>query len=142
MSGPIRADHVGSLLRPPGLLRAREQFAHGAITRDQLREEEDAAILRALEGQQRAGLGIFTDGEFRRGSWITDMASAVGGFVPQSRTMEWHSIGGDLQTEASTSNVVGGKLAVRERLTGAQTAFLKEHAPGPIKMTLPAPSNF
>ena len=142
MSGPIRADHVGSLLRPPGLLRARDQFTHGAITRDQLRAEEDAAIVQVLDGQQRVGLEIFTDGEFRRASWITDMASAVSGFLPQSRTIEWHSIGGDLQTEASTSSVVGGRLAPRERLTSAQTAFLKEHAPGRVKMTLPAPSNF
>lgn len=142
MSGPIRADHVGSLLRPPGLLRARENFAHGAISADQLRAEEDTAIERALEGQQRVGLEIFTDGEFRRQSWLTDMATAVAGFMPQSRVLEWHSMGGDLQTEASTSNVVGSRLTVRGRLTETQATFLKAHAPGPTKMTLPAPSNF
>src|SRR4051794_27111192 len=106
MSAPIRADHVGSLLRPANLLRARDQFAHGAISRDDLRQVENEAVLTALERQQRVGLPIFTDGEFRRASWITDMAGAVDGFMPQSRTIEWHSIGGDLQTEASTSNVV------------------------------------
>jgi 5-methyltetrahydropteroyltriglutamate--homocysteine methyltransferase len=142
MSGPIRADHVGSLLRPASLLRAREQFRSGAISRDDLQREEDAAILKALEGQQRVGLEIFTDGEFRRASWITDMAGAVDGFVPQSRTMEWHSIGGDLQTEASTSNVVGGRLSPRRRLTADQSSFLVDRAPGAVKMTLPAPSNF
>ncbi len=28
-SPPFRADHVGSLLRPPELLRARQEFAPG-----------------------------------------------------------------------------------------------------------------
>jgi 5-methyltetrahydropteroyltriglutamate--homocysteine methyltransferase len=137
---PYRADHVGSLLRPPELLAAREQFAKGVISREALREKEDAAVLRALERQRQVGLEIFSDGEFRRASWITDMADAVEGFVPQSRTVEWRGPGGG--AEPSTSNVVGAKLKPRRRLTGEQTAFLKQHAPGPIKMTLPAPSNF
>ena len=140
MPRPFRADHVGSLLRPPDLLRAREQVARGTLSADALREQEDAAILKALERQQEVGLEIFTDGEFRRGSWITDMADAVEGFVPQSRIVEWRGPGGG--AEPSTSSIVGGRLQPRRRLTGAQVAFLKEHAPGPIKMTLPAPSNF
>jgi 5-methyltetrahydropteroyltriglutamate--homocysteine methyltransferase len=140
MPRPFRADHVGSLLRPPELLRAREHFARGGLSADALREQEDAAILKALGRQREVGLEIFTDGEFRRGSWITDMAEAVEGFVPQSRTVEWRGPGGG--PEPSTSSIVGGRLRPRRRLTGAQAAFLKEHAPGQIKMTLPAPSNF
>ena len=140
MSRPIRADHVGSLLRPAELLDAREQFSRGALSREALRAQEDAAILKALNGQRQAGLEIFTDGEFRRGSWITDMAEAVQGFVPQSRTIEWR--GPDGGAEPSTSSVVGGRLEPRRRLTGEQAAFLKKHAPGAIKMTVPAPSNF
>ena len=88
------------------------------------------------------GLEIFTDGEFRRESWITDMADAVDGFVPQSRTVQWHTPAGDLSPEPSTSQVVGARLKPRRRLTGDETNFLKQHAQGPIKMTLPAPSNF
>ena len=140
MPRSFRADHVGSLLRPASLLRARQQFADGSLSREGLRAQEDSAILAALEGQRRAGLEIFTDGEFRRRSWITDMADSVGGFVPQSRTIEWHGPGGG--AEPSTSSVVGARLEPRRRLTGDQTAFLKQHAPGPIKMTVPAPSNF
>ena len=107
-----------------------------------MRETTDAAILAVLNRQRQVGLEIFTDGEFRRASWITDMADAVAGFVPQSRTIEWTDLGGDRQVEASTSNVVGGRLEPRRRLTGEEASFLKQHAPGAIKMTLPAPSNF
>src|SRR5439155_18917090 len=140
MPRPFRADHVGSLLRPPELLAAREQFARGSLSAEALREQEDAAILNALDRQRQVGLEIFTDGEFRRQSWITDMADAVDGFVPQSRMVEWRGPGGG--TEPSTANVVGAKLEPRRRLTGDQAAFLKEHSPGPIKMTVPAASNF
>src|SRR5260370_510282 len=70
------------------------------------------------------------------------MAEAGDGFVPQSRTVEWHPPAGEIAPEASTSSVVGGQLQPRRRLTGDETAFLKQHATGPFKMTLPAPSNF
>src|SRR5579872_1018690 len=101
MPRPYRADHVGSLLRPAELLAAREKYARGTLSREALRDVEDAAVEKALDGQRNAGLEIFTDGEFRRESWITDMADAVEGFVPQSRTMQWRGPGGG--TEPSTS---------------------------------------
>src|SRR5438309_10419290 len=102
MPRPYRADHVGSLLRPPELLAAREQVARGTLSREALREREDTAILKVLEQQRQVGLEIYTDGEFRRESWITDMADAVVGFTPQSRTVEWRGPGGG--SEPSTSN--------------------------------------
>jgi len=74
MTTRVRADQVGSLLRPPELLRAREAHAQGTLSKQQLREREDTAILDALEHQRQAGIQVITDGEFRRGSQITDMA--------------------------------------------------------------------
>ncbi|MBV9577713.1 MAG: hypothetical protein JO057_03885 [Chloroflexi bacterium] len=68
------------------------------------------------------------------------MAEAVAGFLPQSRTIEWRGPGG--AAEPSTSSVVGARLEPRRRLTADQAAFLRQHAPGRTKMTLPAPSNF
>src|SRR5919199_6677236 len=133
MPRPFRADHVGSLLRPPDLLRARDQFSRGALSQDALREQENAAILDALQRQREVGLEIFTDGEFRRESWITDMADAVEGFVRQSRTVEWRAGGGRVQAEPSTSSIVGARLKPRRRLTADETAFLKQHAPGRVK---------
>ena len=140
MATAYRADHVGSLLRPAELLRARQGAATGQLSPETLRAQEDAAIMHVLERQQQLGVPIFTDGELRRGSWITDLAESVDGFVPQSRTIDWRGPGGG--PEPSTSSVVGGRLRPKRRLTGDQTVFLKAHAPGPIKMTLPAPSNF
>ena len=79
MRPPFRADHVGSLLRPPELLRARDDFAAGRIGAGQLRVIEDAAIRDAVRRQHDVGLQSATDGEFRRESWHMDFIYQLGG---------------------------------------------------------------
>ena len=76
---PFRADHVGSLLRPPELLKAREDFAAGRASGDELRAAEDGAIQDAVRMQEEAGLRSATDGEFRRASWHMDFIYELGG---------------------------------------------------------------
>ena len=76
---PFRADHVGSLLRPPELLRAREEFAQGRRSADELRGVEDDAIRDAVRMQEEVGLQSATDGEFRRASWHMDFIYQLDG---------------------------------------------------------------
>ena len=76
---PFRADHVGSLLRPPELLRAREEAAAGTITDAQLRAVEDDTIREVVRRQQEVGLAAATDGELRRESWHMDFIYQLGG---------------------------------------------------------------
>src|SRR4051812_811242 len=76
---PFRADHVGSLLRPQKLLKAREQHAGGGIGDDELRAAEDEAIRDAVKMQSDVGLRTATDGEFRRASWHMDFIYSLGG---------------------------------------------------------------
>src|SRR5712692_7386016 len=76
---PFRAHHVGSLLRPPELLRAREDHAQGRIDAGQLRKIEDEAIRKAVRMQEEVGLRSATDGEFRRASWHMDFIYQIGG---------------------------------------------------------------
>jgi len=135
-----RADHVGSLLRPPELLQARAASAEGKLAQDDLREIEDRAILDALEKQSATGLDRVTDGEFRRGSWLTDMADAVEGFVRDRVVLDWKGPGGG--PEVSSANAVGAKLHKTRHLTAHEVPFLLEFSKGPFKVTLPAPSNF
>jgi 5-methyltetrahydropteroyltriglutamate--homocysteine methyltransferase len=89
MNTHFRAEHMGSLLRPPELLAARAALAAGKITIEDLRAQEDQAILAAIEKQRSIGLDIFSDGEMRRGSWLTDMADAGDGFVSEARKSSW-----------------------------------------------------
>jgi 5-methyltetrahydropteroyltriglutamate--homocysteine methyltransferase len=98
---PFRADHVGSLLRPPELLRARDDLAAGRISGDELRGIEDDAIREAVRMQEEVGLKSATDGEFRRESWHMDFIYQLGGirkvqddtikvaFHNESKTYEW-----------------------------------------------------
>ena len=140
MSIRFRAEQVGSLLRPPELLRARAAHAEGRLKLEELRAEEDCAIRQALEKQRQIGLDVLTDGEMRRGSWLTDMADAVDGFVSERVALEWKGPGGGV--EGSTANAVGAKLRKVRKMTGHEAPFLKKFAEGPFKVTLPAPSNF
>ena len=76
---PFRADHVGSLLRPPELLKARADHAAGTIDAHELRAVEDDAIRDAVRMQEAVGLQSATDGELRRGSWHMDFIYQLGG---------------------------------------------------------------
>jgi len=51
---PFRADHVGSLLRPPDLKKARQDRSEERISAQELQSVEDAAVRRVVT-QQRAG---------------------------------------------------------------------------------------
>src|SRR3954452_14725711 len=82
MPQPYRADHVGSLLRPPELVKAREDFTEQRISEDELREQEDAAVLKALDMQRESGIGIYSGGEYRRTGWSNVVRDAVEGLVP------------------------------------------------------------
>lgn len=77
---PFRADHVGSLLRPPRLRDARAKAAAGKISSDELRAVEDDAIRDVVALQENAGLQVVTDGEFRRTYWHFDFLSGFDGF--------------------------------------------------------------
>ena len=136
----FRAEQVGSLLRPPELLDARAAHAAGRLPLAQLRSKEDQAILAALHQQRAIGIDVYSDGELRRGSWLTDLADAVDGFVASKVTLEWKGPGG--ASEGSTAQVAGAKLRKARKLTGHELPLLKRSAPGPFKITIPAPSNF
>src|SRR5712692_2841988 len=112
---PLRAEQVGSLLRPPALLQSRAAYADGRIDLSELRAREDTTIRQAVERQRQIGLDVYSDGEMRRASWLTGMADAVEGFMADSVLLEWHGPGGG--AEKTTAKIVGGRLRKRQRLT-------------------------
>ena len=76
-----RADHIGSLLRPPAVLEAHAAQAAGRISPDELRAIEDDAITMVLALQREVGLDVVSDGEYRRSSWAGGFPDAVEGYV-------------------------------------------------------------
>ena len=153
MPARYRAEHVGSLLRPPELLDAHAAHAEGRLPLEELRAIEDQAILKALELQREAGLEIFSDGEYRRSSWAGPFSDAVSGYVPGPPPIpfEWRMPDGSERASATIMRdirpipgqgnvVVGEKLQQHRRLTAHEANFLGQHAPGPYKVTMPAAS--
>ena len=76
---PFRYDHVGSLLRPARLKKARQAFVNGSITKEELTEVEDQEIIKVIEKQKEVGLKAVTDGEFRRRWWHLDFIAGLNG---------------------------------------------------------------
>ena len=78
-SPPFRAEHVGSLLRPPALREARARAGGGAITYAELKATEDRLICAAVAKQESLGLRVVTDGEYRRDFWHLDFLRRLDG---------------------------------------------------------------
>ncbi len=144
MLSPYRADHVGSLLRPPELIEARK---NPALAPEKLKEIEDRHILRVLERQKDLGFRIFTDGEFRRIGFMSDFNDSVEGLdSAEAITRDWKTEASGKTAVKRLENrlpgVVVEKIRQKRRLAAHEMAFLKEHSPGDIKITLPTPNQF
>ena len=139
---PFRADHVGSLLRPPALHRAREAAAAGRIDADALRAVEDDAIREAVHMQREVGLQAVTDGEFRRATWHLDFIYALDGIstADDKVKISFHNEQGDIEFMAAALHV-DGRVGVSETIFGDAFSFLQECADGAVpKLTIPSPS--
>ncbi len=134
-----RADHLGSFLRPQPLLHAR---VDPGVSAEQLKELEDRFILEALRRQEDIGLKVFTDGELRRRSFMSDFNESVSGLDEgDSVSRSWQ--GGTTASRVSpVSGIAVEKLRQTKRLTEHETSFLLQHSPGDIKVTLPSANQF
>ncbi len=140
---PFRADHVGSLLRPPALLKAREDHAAGRIDNEELRAAEDEAIRDVVKTQGELGLRTATDGEFRRASWHMDYIYSLDGVskAPGELKVQFHNEQGDLEFTPAALHI-DGKLGVSETIFGDAFRFLSSCASEDQtpKLTIPSPS--
>jgi 5-methyltetrahydropteroyltriglutamate--homocysteine methyltransferase len=134
---PFRADHVGSLLRPAALKKAREQRARGEISPAQLKEIEDREIERVIRKQEEVGLQSITDGEFRRSWWHLDFLWGLEGI--EKHVMDT----GIAFTGVTTRNEglkVTGKIAFSGHPMIEHFKFVAAHTKRTPKITIPAPS--
>ncbi|BBF98862.1 MULTISPECIES: 5-methyltetrahydropteroyltriglutamate--homocysteine S-methyltransferase [Pseudonocardia] len=141
-TAPFRADHVGSLLRPPELLAAREQHAAGTLDAAGLRAVEDAAITDVVALQESVGLRSATDGEFRRTSWHMDFIYALGGITKTDGRVEVK-----MRNSAGQNNFTSAGMAVDGRVHLAEPIFAtafdylaSQVTAATPKLTIPSPS--
>lgn len=138
-------DVVGSLLRPPELLKAREQLAAGTIAPAVFKRIEDRAVDQAVALQENAGIDVITDGEMRRVSFQSALTDAVEGFEGITLDAflwgEWHSETlGDKAIRRPTELAVTGRLKRRRHLAAEDFTYLRARATRIPKVTLTSPS--
>ena len=140
---PFRADHVGSLLRPPQLLDARKDHAEGRIDDAELRGTEDDAIRDVVRMQQDVGLRTVTDGEFRRASWHMDFIYSLGGIshAQDNITVQFRNPEGTIEFTPAALHV-DEKITLDHTIFGEDFEFLQEVAAETQtpKLTIPSPS--
>jgi 5-methyltetrahydropteroyltriglutamate--homocysteine methyltransferase len=139
---PFRADHVGSLLRPPELLRARDDFSAGGIDAEELRRIEDDAIREVVRKQGEVGLQSATDGEFRRASWHMDSIYQLDGITQEAGhiAVKFHNEDGEIEFTPAALHV-DGKLGVSKTIFGDAFQFLRQTVTKNVpKLTIPSPS--
>jgi 5-methyltetrahydropteroyltriglutamate--homocysteine methyltransferase len=141
---PFRADHVGSLLRPPKLLQAREDFAAGRIAAEELRDVEDEAIGEVVRMQRDVGLPSATDGEFRRTTWHMDFIYQLGGVHKAEESLKVH-----FRNEQGEFDFTTAALKIDEKVRLEHTIFgedfqalkaLTDQTGATPKQTIPSPS--
>ena len=133
---------MGSLLRPPRLLEAREDFAAGRIPADELRRVEDDAIRDVVRMQEEVGLQSATDGEFRRASWHMDFIYELEGIsrAQDDLKVEFRNPEGTIEFTPAALRV-DGEIGLGKTIFGDHFEFLKSVVTSAVpKQTIPSPS--
>jgi 5-methyltetrahydropteroyltriglutamate--homocysteine methyltransferase len=133
---------VGSLLRPPGLRQARDDYAVGRIDAVELRGIEDEAIADVVRRQEEVGLQSATDGEFRRASWHMDFIYQLDGIEQEAGHIKvrFHNEQGDIEFTPAALHV-SGRLGVSRTIFGDAFQYLQQTVSRAVpKLTIPSPS--
>lgn len=135
---PFRADHIGSLLRPPALRQAFRDHAAKKISDPDFEKILDDSIREVIAMQEDTGLKVVNDGEFRRSSYWSRFVERVGGFVIKPAEFKFRNDEGhELEF---TGTYATGKLKREKPLALDEFLFMKGVTKATPKITLPAPS--
>src|SRR3954462_1450040 len=137
---PYRADHVGSFLRPPELLAARDRFKQGEIDAAALRAVEDQAIRGVVQMQEDAGMLGVTDGEFRRTFFHVDFLEQLEGVVAEGAVkVKFHNRQGDVEFAPPVMKVTG-KVRHARPIQLRDLQFLASVTRRTAKVSIPSPT--
>ena len=136
----IRAEVVGSLLRPPALVAARAAFRAGTLDAEEYRRVEDAAVDDALRLQEAGGVDVVTDGEMRRSIFFEFFVSGLDGLSPlPGLTVKFHGKRPEDAMEVTIPFSVTGRIAPRPCPGVDELRYARERTRLPVKVTLPSP---
>jgi len=136
---PFRADHVGSLLRPPALLAARQKFFNDELPQEELRYIEDEHIAEAVKKQESVGLRAITDGEFRRTFFHLDFLEQLEG-VTVTGAIAASSDAAEKVNFTPPKLSVTGQLRHTKNIQVDDFNFLQSQVHQTPKVTIPSPT--
>src|SRR4249919_3989285 len=132
-------DHVGSLKRPPELVQSWRDWEAGKLSFEKLHEVQNHAIREAVAMQERLGLPIVSDGEFRRGGWSRGFLNAVEGFEFQASKLTFRNYQG--VSTASPAPIATKPIRRKQPIVTEDYKFIKSVAKNRVKVTMPTPSH-
>ena len=132
-------DHVGSLKRPPELVQSWREWEAGKLSFEALHEVQNRAIREAVAMQERLGLPIVSDGEFRRGGWSRGFLNAVDGFEFQASKLTFRNDQG--VSTASPAPIATKPIRRKQPIVTEDYKFIKSVAKNRVKVTMPTPSH-
>ena len=138
---PFRAEHLGSLIRPPDLIRAREGWQRGEVSREDLSSLERQYVVEAVRLQERLGLQVISDGEFPRWSWRDLLFDTADGFSErrEESDLKFRDATGKPFSGRPVPSVVG-RLRRRESMTVDSFQHVSSLTSRTVKVTFPSPS--
>lgn len=142
LTTPFRYDYVGSFLRPEKLKKARADLEAGKITREQLKEVEDACILELVAKIKELGYHVITDGEFRRATWHLDFMWGFDG-IEHKKTVDGNTTF-DGEAAMIDDTFMVGKISIKNHPFVEHFKFVKalEDENTIAKQTVPSPAQF
>jgi 5-methyltetrahydropteroyltriglutamate--homocysteine methyltransferase len=137
---PFHAEHVGSLLRPQALREAFRAHREGSMDTEEFGAIQDAAIRDAVAMQERVGLRVVTDGEFRRASYWAHWVEGIDGLTIDDASFRFRDDAGHEQ--AFTAPSVVGELRRSRPVSAPEYEFTSAQTRAVVKVTMPSPSTF
>ncbi|MFQ5919797.1 MAG: cobalamin-independent methionine synthase II family protein [Thermoplasmata archaeon] len=138
----FRAEVIGSMLRPPYLLEARDKHAGGQLSDAAFKEIEDRAVDECVATQEQAGVDVLTDGEMRRSVFASQLVQATEGFESvKGNTVDWFNLDGKKETSPVTVALVR-PIERRRHLSAEEFAYLRGRTDRPVKVTIPSPTMY
>jgi 5-methyltetrahydropteroyltriglutamate--homocysteine methyltransferase len=142
MSDFYRADVIGSMLRPSYLKVAQQSYKAGRITAAEFKRIEDRAVDAAIATQEGAGVDVVTDGEMRRGHFVSPLTDVIEGAHRVEAKTRWRRAEGDKEKEDDIPIIryaLQGRIRRVRSLAGEEFAYARSRARRPLKVTLPSP---
>jgi 5-methyltetrahydropteroyltriglutamate--homocysteine methyltransferase len=143
----LRVDNVGSLLRPPSLVEAFARHRRGEIDTDALREAQDHAVRDVVREQEKVGLPLVVDGEYRRSTFMDSFAE-VAGYTELAgnlwaaharRTLDVAAAERAEAPSASSATAATERLRLVRNVPAEEFRFAQASTDRPVKTTLLGP---